>query len=119
MLFESEQSWHLLVGPELSLLMDVDVVLVKVGVVSIFVTKEETNTTIKHGQSILGRIVSEAMPEGMDKEVEVRDPVFVIDKVLLSCQIVFAVSLQVSSITVQSTPSSANVSIEGIVMFPS
>ena len=64
--------------------MDVDVVLMKVSVVSILVAKEETNAAIKLRQSILRRIVGEAVPQSMDKEIQVRYPILVIEEVGLS-----------------------------------
>ncbi len=76
-LLASVQAWNVIVWPELSPLMEVYLVLVKVRIVLVLVAQEEADASIKPWQTILRWVVCEAMTDGINRAVKVRHPVLV------------------------------------------
>ena len=70
-LFPSEKVRNVLVGPELSALVQVDLVVVEVGGVS----EEQPHAALEAGQAVLGRVVGVAVTERVHEAVEVGQPV--------------------------------------------
>ena len=74
-LFESVQAGNVIIWPELSPLMEVDLVLGQVSMVLVLVAQEEADASIKPWQTILRWVVCEAMANSINGAVEVRHPV--------------------------------------------
>ena len=55
--------------------MEIDLVLEQVIMVLVLVAEEQTDASIKPRQSILWRVVSEAMTDSVDKAIQVRHPI--------------------------------------------
>ena len=70
-LFPSEKVRNVLVGPELSALVQVDLVVVEVGRVS----EEQSHAALEAGQAVLGRVVGVAVAQRVHEAVEVGYPV--------------------------------------------
>ena len=69
-LFPSEKMRNVLVGPELSALVQVDLVVVEVGGVS----EEQPHAALEAGQAVLGRVVGVAVAQRVHEAVEVGHP---------------------------------------------
>ena len=68
-LFPPVQAGNVIIWPELASLMEVDLVLSQVLVVLILVAQEQANASIKPRKTVLRRIISEAVTNGMNKTV--------------------------------------------------
>ena len=71
LLFPSEKVRDVLIGPELSALVQVDLVVVEVGGVA----EEQPHAALEAGQAVLGRVVGVAVAQGVHEAVEVGHPV--------------------------------------------
>ena len=69
-LFPSEKVRNVLVGPELSALVQVDLVVVEVG----GVPEEQPHAALEAGQAVLGRVVGVAVAQRVHEAVEVGHP---------------------------------------------
>ena len=69
-LFPSEKVGNVLIGPELSALVQVDLVVVEVGRVS----EEQPHAALEAGQAVLGRVVGVAVAQRVHEAVEVGHP---------------------------------------------
>ena len=70
-LFPSEKVGNVLIGPELSALVQVDLVVVEVG----GVPEEQPHAALEAGQAVLGRVVGVAVTERVHEAVEIGHPV--------------------------------------------
>ena len=68
-LFPPVQAGNIIVWPELASLMEVDLVLGQVIVVLILVAQEQAYASIKPRKTVLRRIISEAVANGVNKAV--------------------------------------------------